>query len=193
MKLQYALLFPRVNLSSQDVVKVGRINISRSAWEPNQDITHLKYDMGIRLIIQMPKLIYCGRHDWVRSYINTSCSCMHLGCDTNIKIHLVKQYNYMFVRFAVYSPSFCNVKIIWHIMLLYPRNLTPMLISNSYLTYPYWWPSVEEPKRNLAKIGKPKWPIAAILWKYDEKACARHNIFRNAPINIIFDVAIGLP
>ena len=29
--------------------------------------------------------------------------------------------------------------------------------------------------------------------KYDEQACARHNFFRNAPINFIFDVAIDLP
>ena len=44
----------------------------------------------------------------------------------------------------------------------------------------------------LAKIGKPKWRMAAILWKYSEKACARHNMIRNAPINFIVYVAIEL-
>ena len=35
--------------------------------------------------------------------------------------------------------------------------------------------------------------MAAILWKYDEKACARHNFIQKAPINFIFEVAIDLP
>ena len=33
---------------------------------------------------------------------------------------------------------------------------------------------------------------AAILWKYDEKACALHNLIKNAPINFIFDVATDI-
>ena len=44
----------------------------------------------------------------------------------------------------------------------------------------------------LEKIGKPKWPLAAILWKYDEQDCALHNLITNAPINFIFDVATDL-
>ena len=39
------------------------------------------------------------------------------------------------------------------------------------------------------------WPPAAILWKYDEKACALlwfHHLIKNAPINFIFDVATDL-
>ena len=31
--------------------------------------------------------------------------------------------------------------------------------------------------------------MAAILWKYDEKACALHNLIWKVPINFIFDVA----
>ena len=32
----------------------------------------------------------------------------------------------------------------------------------------------------------------AILWKYDEKACALYNLIKNAPINFIFDVATDI-
>ena len=32
----------------------------------------------------------------------------------------------------------------------------------------------------------------AILWKYDEKACAIYNLMKNAPINFIFDVATDI-
>ena len=34
--------------------------------------------------------------------------------------------------------------------------------------------------------------MAAILWKYAEKACAWHNFIRNAPIIFISDVAIDV-
>ena len=35
--------------------------------------------------------------------------------------------------------------------------------------------------------------MAAILWKYAETACTRHNFNRNAPINFKFDVTINIP
>ena len=44
----------------------------------------------------------------------------------------------------------------------------------------------------LEQIGKPKWPPVAILWKYDEKACALYNLIKNALINFIFDVATDI-
>ena len=43
-----------------------------------------------------------------------------------------------------------------------------------------------------ANRKKTKWPPAAILWKYDEKACAIYNLIKNAPINFIFDVATDI-
>ena len=42
------------------------------------------------------------------------------------------------------------------------------------------------------KSDKPKWPAAAILWKYDEKACALYNLIKNALINFIFDVSTDM-
>ena len=57
-------------------------------------------------------------------------------------------------------------------------------------------PLMEEPYGRtlsiLEKIGKPKWPATAILWKYDEKACALHNLIKNTPINFILDVVTDL-
>ena len=45
-------------------------------------------------------------------------------------------------------------------------------------------------------IDDPEWKNTVdfgILWKYDEKACAHHNFVRDAPINFIFEIAIGVP
>ena len=61
-----------------------------------------------------------------------------------------------------------------------------------HIWHSHWWPRVEEPYRFWRLPGKTKWPPAAILWKYDEKHCALHNLIQNAPINFIFDVATEL-
>ena len=46
--------------------------------------------------------------------------------------------------------------------------------------------------RSKVIFSHPKWPPTAILWKYDEKVCALHNLIKNTPINFIFDVATYL-
>ena len=56
----------------------------------------------------------------------------------------------------------------------------------------HWWPRVEESYRFWSKSEKPKWPLAPILWKYDEKACTLYNLIKNAPIKFIFDVATDI-
>ena len=42
----------------------------------------------------------------------------------------------------------------------------------------------------LSSIGKTKWPLAAILYKNDQKACGISNCVTNSPINFIFGIAI---
>ena len=67
----------------------------------------------------------------------------------------------------------------------------PMHVWNSYLTQLLMTQSGIT-LSILENIGKPKWPPAAILCKYDEKVCALHNLITNAPINFMFDVATDL-
>ena len=44
--------------------------------------------------------------------------------------------------------------------------------------------------KNLHRIGKTKWPLAAILYKNAQKACGVSNCVINSPINFIFGIAI---
>ena len=65
----------------------------------------------------------------------------------------------------------------------------------------YWSPIIDDLEWynpiDFGENGKPQWPPTAILWKYDEKACATdvaqvHNLIKNAPINFIFDIATDI-
>ena len=79
--------------------------------------------------------------------------------------------------------------------MLLPESM--LHVIKEILTGLMWICSFVTPRNGNIPRGVAKWNIPItrgnnILWNYNEKVCALHNLIKNAPTNFIFDIATDL-